>query len=407
MDREKLFKKLSIESDVKMVLVVLDGLGGLPVKGRTELETAVTPHLDWLAAESELGQTLSIGYGITPGSGPAHLALFGYDPLRYDIGRGILEALGVGVQVGPHDLAVRGNFASLKEGLVVDRRAGRISSEQNRKIIEYLTPRIRSIEDVAVSLYAGEEHRFVLVLTGAGLSADLSDADPEAVPQPIRYAEAKNDGATKTARVVNAFIDRLNAELKDFFPANTCLLRGYATLPVIPSLSEMFGLRSAAIAVYPMYRGLAQLVGMEVLPCGRTIEEQVAALKENFSRFDFFFMHVKKTDSYGEDGLFEKKVAVVEEFDTWLPAILELTPAVLAITGDHSTPTRMKAHSWHPNPFLLKAQFQRIAAPPLAASAVPKFGESSCVRGVWGTFPAMEILPLMMANAGRFKKYGA
>jgi 2,3-bisphosphoglycerate-independent phosphoglycerate mutase len=426
MEREELFKKISIENDKKIVLLVLDGLGGLPLKGKTELETARTPNLDLLAAESELGLSHPIAPGITPGSGPAHLSLFGYDPLKYEIGRGILEALGVGVAVGPRSVAARGNFATLENGLVTDRRAGRMPTEKNREIIAYLGEKIKNIEDVEVGLYPGEEHRFVLVLTGEGLSDQLSDADPEAVGRPLLYARAKKDAAAKTERIVNLFIDRLVRELADFRPANACLLRGFAQYPAVPSMAELFRLKAAAIAVYPMYKGLAQLVGMEILATGRTIADQVAALKRHYGEHDFFFVHIKKTDSHGEDGNFAGKVAVIEEFDRWLPEILELTPEVLVVTGDHSTPALMKGHSWHPNPVLIKAPFQRrpaadaggildAVAPPSgrargkasAVAARAKFSESACARGVLGCFNAMDILPLAMANAQKFKKFGA
>ena len=427
MEREDLFRKISVANDKKIVLLVLDGVGGLPVNDRTELETARTPNLDLLAAESELGLSHPIAPGITPGSGPAHLSLFGYDPLKYEIGRGILEALGVGVVVGARSVAVRGNFATLENGLISDRRAGRIATEKNREIVAYLSERIKTIEDVEIGIYPGEEHRFVLVLTGDGLSDALTDADPEATGKPIQYAQARNEEAARTARVVNLFIDRLTRELVDFHPANTCLLRGFAKYPAIPSLHDLFKLRAAAIAVYPMYKGLAQLVGMEILETGRTLQDQVATLKRHYAEYDFFFLHVKKTDSYGEDGDFAHKVGIIEEFDRWLPEILELTPEVLVVTGDHSTPAVMKGHSWHPNPVLLKSSFQRRLPVDLAsldaiacgppdgqscgkvnvAAARAKFSENACARGILGIFNAMEVLPLMMANALKFKKFGA
>jgi 2,3-bisphosphoglycerate-independent phosphoglycerate mutase len=427
MEREELFRKVSVENEKKMVLVVLDGLGGLPVKGKTELETARTPNLDLLAAESELGLSHPIAPGITPGSGPAHLSLFGYDPLKYEIGRGILEALGVGIRIGKRDVAVRGNFATLENGLISDRRAGRIATEKNREIVAYLNKKITEIEDVEIRLTSGEEHRFVLVLTGDGLSDRLTDADPEAVGRPIMFAAAKNEGAVKTARIVNRFIDRLTEELKDFHPANTCLLRGFALYPAIPAMKELFKLKTAAIAVYPMYKGLAQLVGMDILETGRNIEDQIKTLKEHFLAYDFFFVHIKKTDSYGEDGNFAGKVSVIEEFDRLVPALLELLPAVLVITGDHSTPALLKAHSWHPNPVLIKAAFQRqmparerfldaiaVSEPGIrsrgkgqAIEVRAKFCEKTCAAGILGNFSAMDVLPLMMANALKFKKYGA
>jgi len=410
MEREALYRALSQVNENKMVLLVLDGLGGLPRQdGQTELEAAATPHLDQLALQSELGLTHAVGYGITPGSGPAHLALFGYDPLRYEIGRGILEALGVGVDVGPSDLAVRGNFASLQDGLIVDRRAGRIATEKNRQLVGFLNGRIKQIEDVAVRLYSGEEHRFVLVLSGPGLSDALSDADPEANNLPVKYAQPKNEAAAKAARVVNRFIDEFSTILKDCFPANACLLRGFARYPAIPSLAELFKFKAAAIASYPMYRGLAKLVGMEILPTGKTIAEQAVTLKANFQQYDFFFVHIKKPDSYGEDGNFDAKMTVISEFDRQLPAILSLNPAVLVVTGDHSTPALMGSHSWHPNPFLLHSPFVRGSSSKgkLKTSRRFKFGESLCAQGILGNFSAQEILPLMMAHARKFKKYGA
>ncbi|MCX6556862.1 MAG: 2,3-bisphosphoglycerate-independent phosphoglycerate mutase [Candidatus Aminicenantes bacterium] len=427
MEREELFRKISVENEKKMVLVVLDGLGGLPVKGKTELETARTPNLDLLAEESELGLSHPIAPGITPGSGPAHLSLFGYDPLKYEIGRGILEALGVGISVGKRDVAVRGNFATLENGLINDRRAGRIATDKNRELVAYLNDKITKIEDVEIKLTSGEEHRFVLLLTGDGLSDQLTDADPEAVGRPIMYARAKDEGAVKTVRIINRFIDRLTEELKSFHPANTCLLRGYAQYPAIPAMKELFKLKTAAIAVYPMYKGLAQLVGMDILLTGRSIEDQIKTLKEHYAAYDFFFLHIKKTDSYGEDGNFAGKVSVIEEFDRFMPALLELLPDVLVITGDHSTPALLKAHSWHPNPVLIKAAFQRqmpAAALFLDAIAVHepgtrsrgkgqaievrgKFSEKTCANGILGNFNAMDVLPLMMANALKFKKYGA
>jgi 2,3-bisphosphoglycerate-independent phosphoglycerate mutase len=427
MDREELFRKISIENEKKMVLLVLDGLGGLPLKGKTELETARTPNLDLLAAESELGLSYPIAPGITPGSGPAHLSLFGYDPLRYEIGRGILEALGVGITVSKRDVAVRGNFATLENGLITDRRAGRIATEKNREIVAYLNKKIKKIEDVEISLTSGEEHRFVLLLTADGLSDQLTDADPEVVGQPIMYARAKNEAAAKTTRIINLFIDRLTAELKTFHPANTCLLRGYAQYPTIPPLQELFKLKAAAIAVYPMYKGLAQLVGMDILETGRSIEDQVNTLKKYYADYDFFFLHVKKTDSYGEDGNFAGKVSVIEEFDHWLPAVLELLPDVLVVTGDHSTPALLKAHSWHPNPVLLKAAWQRqmpvtgrfldvvaisekqnsLKGKGQAVEIRTKFSEKACAGGILGNFNALDVLPMMMANALKFKKYGA
>lgn len=402
MNREELFKKISIKNENKLLLVILDGLGGLPVNKKTELDTAQTPNLDKLASTGEYGLSHPVSRGITPGSGPAHLSLFGYDPFKYKIGRGILEALGIGIKVGHNDIAVRGNFASHKNGIIIDRRAGRISTEKNKEIISYLRGKITTIEDVQIGLHSGEEHRFVLILTGQGLSDNITDADPELIDKPILYSLARTPDAERTASIINKFIIKLMEELKDFSPINTCLLRGAAKYPQIPSMNELFKLKTAAIAVYPMYRGLAQLVGMDILDTGDQIKDQVEALKKHYDDYDFFFFHIKKTDSYGEDGDFKNKVKIIEEFDRLLPKILKLKPDTLVITGDHSTPATMKSHSWHPNPILIKAPFQRNNA-----TKEIKFSESECSLGILGQFCSVDILPLMMAHSQKFKKYGA
>jgi len=402
MDRETLYQKISTENENKIIMIILDGLGGLPVNQKTELETATKPNLNQLAIESELGLAMPISMGITPGSGPAHLALFGYDPLNYSIGRGILEALGVGIKVGENDIAIRGNFATQEKGIITDRRAGRISTKKNQEIIAYLDKKINWIEDVQIKLYSGEEHRFVLLISGSGLSDDVSDADPETTGKPISYSKAKSPQAERTAKILNKFIIRVTEELSGQQPVNTCLLRGTAKYPTIPSMNELFQLKAAAIASYPMYRGLAQLVGMDILDTGSSIREEINTLKKFFNRYNFFFVHIKKTDSYGEDGNFSKKVKTIEEFDKILPDILKLNPQTLVITGDHSTPSTMKSHSWHPNPFLIKSPYFR------ANPGKPKtFCETTCANGVLGRFYSIDILPLMMAHALKFKKYGA
>jgi 2,3-bisphosphoglycerate-independent phosphoglycerate mutase len=402
MKREALYRKISMENDNKIVMIILDGLGGLPVNRKTELETAATPNLNQLATGSELGLTIPISMGITPGSGPAHLALFGYNPLDYSIGRGILEALGIGIKVEGNDIAVRGNFATQEKGIITDRRAGRIPTKRNQEIIAQLDKKINWIEDVEIKLYAGEEHRFVLLIRGSGLSDDVTDADPEITGKPILYAKAKSPQAERTATILNKFIIRVTEELSGQSPANTCLLRGTAKYPAIPSMNELFRLKAAAIASYPMYRGLAQLVGMDILDTGPTIRDEIDTLEQHFDRYNFFFIHIKKTDSYGEDGAFANKVKTIEEFDRLLPDILKLNPQTLVITGDHSTPSTMKSHSWHPNPFLIQSPHIRMNP------GNPKtFCETTCASGMLGRFHSIDILPLSMGHALKFKKYGA
>ncbi|MCD6093871.1 MAG: 2,3-bisphosphoglycerate-independent phosphoglycerate mutase [Candidatus Omnitrophica bacterium] len=398
---ESEIKKLSIKTNSRIVLLVIDGLGGLPyTDGKTELEAARIPNLDNLVRRGISGATIPVSYGITPGSGPAHLSLFGYDPLRYEIGRGVLEALGIGLELSDKDLAARGNFATMdKEGVIIDRRAGRISDEENKRICKLLQKKIVKIEDTEVLIKPGKEHRFVILFRGESLE-EINDTDPQEVGKRARKAEVERPGQEKSARIVNEFVRLSNEVLKNEPRANTVLLRGICKCPPIPSMSELFKLKPAAIATYPMYRGLARLVGMEVLDSGLTIEDEFRTLKKNFSEYDFFYLHIKKTDSYGEDGNRENKIKIIEEVDSFIPRVLDLAPDVLVITGDHSTPALLKGHSWHPNPFLLYSKFTRV-------DGLKRFSERECVKGGLGIFSATEAMPLMLANALKLKKWGA
>jgi len=406
MDREALFRELAVETDSKILLVVLDGLGGLPAsEGKTELEAAWTPNMDELASRSALGLAHPISYGITPGSGPSHLALFGYDPLKYEIGRGVLENLGLDVELKKGDLAVRGNFCTVKEEdgrlVVTDRRAGRIPTEKNRELCKKLQEAIGRIGDVEVLFTPGMEHRFALRLRGDGLASCLKDTDTQHEGLEPLQPTATCPQGEKTAAVMRELLSKVREVLKDEERANFVLLRGVSMVPDIPSMEELFKLRPAAIATYPMYRGLAQLVGMDLLPVeGMELEKEIETLERHWEDYTFFYLHVKKTDSYGEDGNFQAKVGVIEEFDKLLPRLLALEPQVLAITGDHSTPSKLKGHSWHPNPFLLFSPYVRWEAQQV-------FSERACAHGSLGQFPAMEALPLMMAHALKLKKLGA
>lgn len=398
---EEILRSLVIENTTKLVMVVIDGVGGVPVRGKTELEAAKTPNLDRLAMRSTCGLIDPVSYGITPGSGPSHLALFGYDPFRYEIGRGVMEALGIGLALTKEDLAARGNFATInEEGVIVDRRAGRISTEENQKLCQHLQKEIPKINGVETFIYPGKEHRFVIVFRGEGLRDELTDADPQKEGLKAKETEALISDAQRTAAIINQYIKKAEEVLKPFKPANAILLRGFSKVPDLPSMNERFKVKPAAIATYPMYRGLARLVGMEILTSGETPKEEVETLRKNYDRFDFFYIHFKKPDMAGEDGDFKKKVKAIEEVDRVLPSILKLNPDVLVITGDHSTPTLLKSHSWHPNPILLYSKFIR-------PDRVKRFTEKDCQRGELGRFPATEILPLMLANGLRLKKFGA
>lgn len=397
----ELVKDLCQKTESKIVMVVVDGIGGLPYPGigRSALEEANTPNLDSLAAISSCGLTEPVALGITPGSGPSHLALFGYDPLKYEIGRGVLEALGVGITLGPSDVAARGNFCTVDEsGIITDRRAGRIPTEENQRLIESL--RSISVEGIEIILEPGSFHRFVVVFRGQGLSGDIEDTDPQHVGERPKDALSRSPEAPYTAGLVNRWIAEVKKALKNERPANMILLRGFAGLPEIPTMSQAFKLTPAAIAGYPMYRGLARLVGMEILETGVSIKDEVETLTTHFDDYDFFYVHVKDTDSSGEDGNFTGKVQVIEEFDSLVPSILDLEPDVLIVTGDHSTPAKMKGHSWHPVPFLIHSQWVRT-------EEVEGFGESMCAKGNLGVFPALGALPLALANALKLGKFGA
>lgn len=400
MNWEEIVSEVSIQTDSKIILLVLDGLGGLPFKGKTELEAAHTPHLDNLAAKGACGLMDPVFMGITPGSGPAHLALFGYDPTKYILGRGILEALGSDVNVGKNDMVARGNFATLKGKLVVDRRAGRIPTEENAELCQRLNNSLKIRTGLKITLSPGKEHRFVAKFSGEGLSDALTDADPQKENKPRVYTSALSSEAERTAQYVNDFLDEVTHLLKDSPRANTVLLRGFSRYPTIPTMSELYKLKPAAIANYPMYKGLARLVGMEILKGGQNLSELFDAAEKHYKDYDFFYIHVKKTDMAGEDGNFEAKKEAIEETDGHIPRLLELRPEVLVVTSDHSTPSLLKSHSWHPNPFLLYSKSVLV-------DKVMKFTEKECSQGYLGRFQAIFAMPLMLAHAKKFKKFGA
>jgi 2,3-bisphosphoglycerate-independent phosphoglycerate mutase len=396
-----LIRTLAVPGPTKIVLLSADGLGGFPdpKTGRSELETARLPHLDALARRGSCGLLRHVAPGITPGSGPGHLGLFGYEPLRYPVGRGVLEALGIDFDLRPGDVAARGNFCTVDAaGRITDRRAGRISTERCVELVGRLR-RIR-VPGVELLVEPVKEHRFVLVLRGAGLSGRLSETDPQALGQAPLPAHPQAPEATRTAEIVNRFVGEARTLLADAGPANMVLLRGFDQLPAFPRFPEIFGLRAGAIAAYPMYRGLARLVGMDVLATGATFDDEVRTLGTAWDAYDFLFLHYKDTDKAGEDGDFAGKVAALERLDAALPGIERLAPDVLVVTGDHASPAVLAAHSWHPVPVVLAG---RYALP----DAVDRFTERACAAGSLGTLPAHELMPLALAHALRLNKYGA
>ena len=390
-------------ASTKIVMLVMDGLGGLPMQpgGKTELETAHTPNMDRLAAEGMLGQTLPIDYGITPGSGPAHMSLFGYDPVKFEVGRGVLEALGVGMYVHRGDVAVRGNFCTIdKEGKISDRRAGRIPSEEAAPLIE----KLKAIQLPGVTIEAKhvKEYRFALVMRGEGLSPDLEETDPQRTGVAPFDVVAKNPEAQKTADLFNQWVAEAKKILADQPKANCLTLRGFATDPRLVPFKENYQLRAACVAVYPMYKGVSSLVGMDVIHFeGEMPTDEFNAVAKHWNDYDFFFVHIKKTDSYGEDGNFDGKVHIIEGVDEALPELMKLNPDVLIITGDHSTPCKLKSHSWHPVPFLFWAPATVRPDTQIA------FGERACAQGGLGTINSLEAMPLALAHAQRLTKFGA
>lgn len=401
MDRLELIQKLKQPSKEKIVLLVLDGLGGLSRKGKTELETAKTPNLDALARGCESGLMTPILPGITPGSGPGHLALFGYDPLKYIIGRGILSALGVKFPVQDGDLAARVNFATIdSDGNITDRRAGRIPDEVNRAMCE----KIREIKIPRAEFFieTEKEHRAALIFRGRRFSDRLSETDPQKTGVPPLLVEPMDgdEVSRETADMINSFLQKVKGRLKDENPANMILLRGFAIYTRIPSFKEIYGLKACAIAGYPMYRGLASLAGMEVIEVESGIKPEFEKLKEVWGRYDFYFVHIKYTDSLGEDGNFDKKVEIIEDVDKNIHRILSLNPDVFVITADHSTPANYKAHSWHPVPLLLKSRWSR-------SGEIKGFGEKELSKGTLGVINSLDLMPLIMAHSGRLAKFGA
>jgi len=401
MDIHDLTRELKLKSDSKIVMLVADGLGGLPMQagGKTELETARTPNLDALAARGVLGSSIPIMPGIAPGSGPGHLGLFGYDPLKYVIGRGALEATGIGFELRDGDVAIRCNFCTIDAaGAITDRRAGRISTDESGPLAIKL--RQITIPGVEVFVEPVKEHRFVVVFRGAGLGDRVKDTDPQATGVPPLDPVSDDPGSQRTVEVAKAFLAQAKQILADQAKANFHTMRGFAAKPKLPSYQEVYGLRAAAIAVYPMYKGLARLVGMDIVGQAQTLADQMDLLQQHWNDYDFFFLHFKYTDSTGEDGNFDGKVKRIEELDAAVPRITALNPTVLIVTGDHSTPAYLKGHSWHTVPTLLVSDCCR-------PDGETQFGESQCVRGGLGQFEAKYLMTLALANAGRLGKYGA
>lgn len=404
MQKDILLERLIQINNEKIVLIVLDGVGDIPDKNygrKTPLEYAITPNLDRLAKESVLGRHIPVAHGITPGSGPGHLGLFGYDPMQYEIGRGILEAAGLDMDIHEGDVAVRCNFASADEnGIITDRRAGRIPTEECERLCNMISENIKKIDGVEIIIKPSMQHRFVVIFRGENLSEGVTDSDPLLEGNAPFEVKAKHPQAEHTANIVNKFYEAVRYIIRDEKIANSFLMRGFSERPKIRSMHERFKLNPVCIAHYPMYRGLSKLVGMNVIHAGKTPEEEFLDLLDVYAKFDFLFVHIKYTDSFGEDGNFLEKVKVIEAFDKALPIILDKKPNVLCITGDHSTPVPMKGHSWHPVPVLIHGDF-------CGADDTQRFTENECNKGGLSVFESKYLINYLLANAMKLSKFGA
>lgn len=394
------FETLCQRTDSKIIMLVVDGLGGLPhpSTGRSELESADLPNLDHLSTQSATGLTTPVAPGISPGSGPGHTALFGYDPIQYLIGRGVLEALGLGIHLGSDDIAIRCNFCTIDNtGTIVDRRAGRISDVESSKLVHKLGD--IKIPGIKLSTFPGKGHRFVLVLSGDGLSSDVSDTDPSNIGLSPLKATAVTNGSEITAETANAFVEEARGLLSDETNANMVLLRGFSQLPTWPQMNDKYLLNTAAVAAYPMYRGLAQLIGMEILETGESFGDELDTLEKNFEAHDFFFLHYKPADAAGEDGDFGAKVKALEALDSYIPRLRSLGAETLVVAGDHSTPSIMSSHSWHPVPLLIHSSLT-------GNEGISSFCEKECSKGSIGRIQATSVMALTLANAGKLLKFG-
>ncbi|MFH1277762.1 MAG: 2,3-bisphosphoglycerate-independent phosphoglycerate mutase [Candidatus Eisenbacteria bacterium] len=401
MKYDELITSLVQKKGERIVMLVLDGLGGLPdrVGGKTELEAAASPNLDRLAEKGAVGLIDPVAPGITPGSGPGHLGLFGYDPTEFVVGRGVLSALGVDFALGPEDLAARMNFCSLgADGKITDRRAGRISTEECVRLAGALGG--IKIPGAEVFVLPEKEHRAAVIFRGPGLEDDLTDSDPQVTGVPAEAVRALAPKSERGAETANRFIEEARKILAGEEKANGILLRGFARHRPLPTFEKRYGLKGVALALYPMYRGLARLVGMDVLDVKGKNSSLFEAVTAHYNEYDLFFLHVKDTDKAGEDGDYDGKKKAVEHVDRLVTRLDDLPDKVVIVTGDHSTPSQMKAHSHHPVPFLIQGRLVR-------PDGVRTFGETACAGGSLGRFPATQILPLALASAGRLKKFGA
>jgi 2,3-bisphosphoglycerate-independent phosphoglycerate mutase len=330
------------------------------------------------------------------------LALFGYDPLTCTPGRGIFSALGIDFDLKEGDVAARVSFATVdREGRVVDRRAGRIDTETNRQLCKKIREAVKLDYEGLFFLETVSEHRAVVVLRCQNLGSRVRDTEPSRTGEHPLEPVALDEDSKRTASIVQSFVDQARDILSDQERANIVLLRGFDTYTPLPSLKSRFGLRGVCVAEYPMYRGIGRLLGMRIEPPPEGIEASFQALRALYGHeYDFYYLHIKETDSSGEDGDFEQKVKAIERVDRLMPMVMDLNPDVLVVTADHSTPVCMRSHSWHPVPLMIYSRVARV-------DEVNTFDEYACMRGSLGIRPGLHLMGLALAHAGRLVKYGA
>ena len=395
----KNFQTLTRYTDSKILLLVIDGLGGLPHNqtSKTELESANIPNLDKLTQESTTGIATPIQPGITPGSGPGHMSLFGYNPIKYVIGRGVLEAIGSGIKLSKKDIAVRGNFCTIdNQGVITDRRAGRISDSDASKLIQSLSQ--IKVDGAHITIKHLKNHRFVLVLSGSDLNTDITPTDPLLNNLPINQASSNSPQSRKTATIINKFTQLSLDILKNETLANGIILRGFSQNLSVPKISDVYHINPIGISLYPAYRGIATMLGMKVTNQGVDFSDLIKIVRNNFNDFNFFYLHYKDTDSAGEDGDFDKKVFSLEKLDTFIPELRSIGFDVFTITGDHSTPSILSSHSWHPVPILINSNI------PTSDESI-HFTELECKNGDIGRIHATDIMPLTLAYAKKLIKF--
>ncbi len=385
-----------------IVLLVMDGVGDIPDdRGRTPLEAARTPNLDRIARKASLGRTIPIAPGVTAGSVAGHLALLGYDPMAVKIGRGPIDALGVGVDLQPGDVVMRGNFATVKDGIVIDRRAGRLPGDTAAELCFALNAKLRfKFEGIETQIAQTAEHRFVLHLRGNNLSPQITDTDPGQNGLPAKPCRANAPQAARTAEIVN-IVAKAAADFLMINRANAILLRGAGARPHLASFNDHYGLNAMAVATYPTYRGIAAACGMELYPmmpsdAHDAINFAVSAL-QGPNKHQFIFIHYKNTDTAGEDGNFDAKVAAIEHLDAALKPLVDQPPDVLVVAGDHPTPVAMRGHSWHPVPLMIASKWT-------PGGKNQRYTERQCADGELGTIKATDVMALAMGHAKRLRK---